>query len=225
MAKHIRATQVETTHLSCATWERPNISIIRSLLSDNLFTTKLQALGGQLWDLTSDGENPMDRGAWWAALYGAAQSWTRLKQLSMHACIGEGNGNPLQCSCLENPRDRGAWWAAVCRAAQSRTRLKRLSSSSRRVSSKQHKRMRTEATRGKTHSRRCSCLTCSRSCPKGWALGLMASHPALQPRGQMALRRREAPEHGPDSHFGLEKTKAQIWLRVEPVINDSRICS
>ena len=41
----------------------------------------------------------------------------------------------------------------------------------------------------------------------------------------MALRRREAPEHGPDSHFGLEKTKAQIWLRVEPVINDSRICS
>ena len=45
-------------------------------------------------------------------------------------CIGEGNGNPLQCSCLENPRDRGAWWAAVYRVAQSRTRLKRLSSSS-----------------------------------------------------------------------------------------------
>ena len=37
--------------------------------------------------------------------------------------IGEGNGNPLQCSCLENPRDRGAWWAAVCGIAQSRTRL------------------------------------------------------------------------------------------------------
>ena len=44
--------------------------------------------------------------------------------------IGEGNGNPLQCSCLENPRDRGAWWAAVFGVAQSRTRLKRLSSSS-----------------------------------------------------------------------------------------------
>ena len=43
---------------------------------------------------------------------------------------GEGNGNPLQCSCLENPRDRGAWWAAVCGVAQSRTGLKRLSSSS-----------------------------------------------------------------------------------------------
>ena len=44
--------------------------------------------------------------------------------------IGEENGNPLQCSCLENPRDRGAWWAAVYGVTQSRTRLKRLSSSS-----------------------------------------------------------------------------------------------
>ena len=43
---------------------------------------------------------------------------------------GEGNGNPLQYSCLENPRDGGAWWAAVYGAAQSRTQLKRLSSSS-----------------------------------------------------------------------------------------------
>ena len=46
------------------------------------------------------------------------------------SCIGEGNGNPLQCSCLENLRDRGAWWAAVYGVAQSRTRLKGLSSSS-----------------------------------------------------------------------------------------------
>ena len=46
------------------------------------------------------------------------------------SCIGEGNGNPLQCSCLENPRDRGAWWAAVYGVAQSQTRLKWLSSSS-----------------------------------------------------------------------------------------------
>ena len=46
------------------------------------------------------------------------------------SCIGEGNGNPLQCSCLENPRDGGAWWAAVYGVAQSRTWLKRLSSSS-----------------------------------------------------------------------------------------------
>ena len=46
------------------------------------------------------------------------------------SCIGEGNGNPLHCSCLENPRDGRAWWAAVSGVTQSRTRLKRLSSSS-----------------------------------------------------------------------------------------------
>ena len=54
-------------------------------------------------------------------------------QLPFHfslSCIGEGNGNPLQCSCLENPRDGGAWWAAVYGVTQSRTRPKRLSSSS-----------------------------------------------------------------------------------------------
>ena len=49
------------------------------------------------------------------------------------SCIGEGNGNPLQCSCLENPRDGRAWWAAVYEVTQSRTRLKCLSSSSSRI--------------------------------------------------------------------------------------------
>ena len=54
------------------------------------------------------------------------------EQLHFHfslSCNGEGNGNPLQRSCLENPRDGRAWWAAVYGVAQSRTRLKRLSSS------------------------------------------------------------------------------------------------
>ena len=46
------------------------------------------------------------------------------------SCIGEENGNPLQCSCLENPRDGAAWWAAISGVAQNQTRLKRLSSSS-----------------------------------------------------------------------------------------------
>ena len=53
------------------------------------------------------------------------------EQLPFHfslSCVGKGNGNPLQCSCLENPRDGGAWWAAVSGVAQSRTRLKWLSS-------------------------------------------------------------------------------------------------
>ena len=49
------------------------------------------------------------------------------------SCTGEGNGNPLQCSCLENPRDGEAWWAAVYGVAQGQTRLKRLSSSSSRT--------------------------------------------------------------------------------------------
>ena len=56
-----------------------------------------------------------------------------IERLHFHfslSCIGEGNGNPLQCSCLGNPRDGGAWWAAVYGVTQSRTRLKRLSSSS-----------------------------------------------------------------------------------------------
>ena len=55
------------------------------------------------------------------------------EQLHFHfslSCTGEGNGNPLQCSCLENPRDGGAWWAAVYGVTQSQTRLKQLRSSS-----------------------------------------------------------------------------------------------
>jgi len=71
----------------------------------------------------------------WRSLVGCS-SWGReeadtTEQLHFHfslSCIGEGNGNPLQCSCLENPRDGGAWWAAFYGVTQSRTRLKRLSS-------------------------------------------------------------------------------------------------
>ena len=72
----------------------------------------------------------------WRSLVGCSP-WGRTEsdtteQLHFHfslLCIGEGNGNPLQCSCLENPRDRGARWAAVYGVAQSQTRQKRLSSS------------------------------------------------------------------------------------------------
>ena len=73
----------------------------------------------------------------WRSLVGC-NPWGRYEsdtteRLHFHfslSCIGEGNGNPLQCSCLESPRDGGAWWAAVYGVSQSRTRLKRLSSSS-----------------------------------------------------------------------------------------------
>ena len=72
-------------------------------------------------------ENPMDGGAWWAAVHEVANSWTRLSDFTftfLFSCTGEGNGNPLQYSCLENLRDDGAWWAAVYGVTQSRTRLK-----------------------------------------------------------------------------------------------------
>ena len=72
----------------------------------------------------------------WRSLVGCSP-WGREQSdmtewLNFHSslsCIGEGNGNPLQCSCLENPRDRGVWWAAVYGVTQSQTRLKWLSSS------------------------------------------------------------------------------------------------
>ena len=97
-------------------------------------------------------ENPMDRRAWWAAIYGVAQSWTRLSDftftfhtdilgfpggslvknppanagdvgltLGLGRYTGEGNGNPLQYSCLGNPMDRGAWQATDHRVAKSWT--------------------------------------------------------------------------------------------------------
>ena len=72
----------------------------------------------------------MDGGAWWAAVHGVTKSRTRLSDFTFTfslSCIGEGNGNPLQCSCLENPRDGEAWWVAVYGVTQSRTQLKRLS--------------------------------------------------------------------------------------------------
>ena len=78
----------------------------------------------------------------WAGEPGRLQSMGSLQsdtteQLHFHfslSCIGEGNGNPLQCSCLQNPRDGGAWWAAISGVAQSRTQLKQLSSSSKKSS-------------------------------------------------------------------------------------------
>ena len=70
-------------------------------------------------------ENPMDGGAWKAAVYGVAKSQKRLSNFTFTFQ----NANPLQRSCLENPRDRGAWWASIYGVAQSRTRLMQLSSS------------------------------------------------------------------------------------------------
>ena len=79
---------------------------LSSVIFNELALTLGEGTGGPLQ--CSCLENPMDGGAWWAAVYRVAQSWTRLKWLHFHfslSCIGEGNGNPLQCFCRKNPRD------------------------------------------------------------------------------------------------------------------------
>ena len=91
--------------------------------------------GGRQWHPTPvllPGKSHGQRSLVGSSPWGPEESDTT-ERLHFHfslSCIGEGNGNPLQYSCLENPRDRGAQWAAVCGITQSRTRLKRLSSSS-----------------------------------------------------------------------------------------------
>src|SRR5574337_438616 len=104
------------------------------MLSPCLFNLYAEYSGRRQWQPTPVLLPGKSHG--WRSLVGS--SWGRYKsdtteRLHFHfsvSCIGEGNGNPLKCSCLENPRDGGAWWTAVYGVAQSQTRLKRLSSSS-----------------------------------------------------------------------------------------------
>ena len=106
-------------------------------ITESLCHTAVINTGRKQWHSTSVLLPGKSHG--WKSLVGCSP-WGReeldsTERLHFHfslSCIGEGNGNPLQCSCLENPRDRGAWWATVYRVAQSQTRLKRLSSSSNR---------------------------------------------------------------------------------------------
>ena len=94
-----------------------------------------QRIGRRQWHLTPvlmPGKSHGRRSLVGCSPWGHQESDTT-ERLHFHfslSCIGEGNDNPLQCSCLENPRDGGAWWAALYGVAQSRTQLKRLSSSS-----------------------------------------------------------------------------------------------
>ena len=105
------------------------------LLWKNIFLDSLPIFGRRQWQPTPvllSGESHGQRSLVGYSPWGRKESDTteRLHFHSSLSCIGEGNGNPLQCSCLENPRDGGGWWAAVYVVAQSWTWLKRLSGSS-----------------------------------------------------------------------------------------------
>ena len=81
-----------------------------------------------LWPGKSHGQRSLEGCSPWG--HWGSDMTERLHFHFLPSRIGEGNGNPLQRSCLENPRNRGAWWAAIYGVAQSQTRLKRLSGSS-----------------------------------------------------------------------------------------------
>ena len=112
----------------------------------------------------------------WRSLVGCSP-WGRKEsdtseRLHFHfslSSIGEGNGNPLQCSCLENPRDEETWWAAIYGVAQSRTWLKRLSSSSGSIAIKEFKilkKKKSGASKGKIKKEKDG----ASSWPPGWPL-------------------------------------------------------
>ena len=141
---HCRQTLYRLSHQGCRGWlllniQRQPLMDLSGIQSSLLLSCEIMGVVNRLFGEGNGTpvqysclENPMDRGAWKAAVHGVPEGRTQLHFHFSLSCIGEGNGNPLQCSCLENPRDGGAWWAAIYGVAQSRTRLKRLSSSSNR---------------------------------------------------------------------------------------------
>ena len=114
----------------------------------------------------------------WRSLKGCSP-WDRwgsvtTERLHFHfslSCIGEGNGKPLQCSCLENPRDGGAWWAAIHWVLQSRTRLKRLSSSSSKLFEDRNLRKEIESS-SQVHYFKCCCFVAKLCLTILWPHGL-----------------------------------------------------
>ena len=114
---------------------RTRLSIWRLTLSRPAFSWVCSQLWRRQWHPTPvllPGKSHGQRSLIGFSPWGREES-DMTERLHFHfslSCIGEGNSNPLQCSCLENPRDGRAWWAAIYGVAQSRTRLKWLSSSS-----------------------------------------------------------------------------------------------
>ena len=120
------STEQKLAQELCTLWKNYFLSLLaflRKLLTDRFRSTPV------LFPWKSHGQRSLV-----GCSPGGREESDTTERLPFHfslSCIGEGNGNPLQSSCLQNPRDRGAWWAAVSGVAQSRKRLKQLSSSSR----------------------------------------------------------------------------------------------
>ena len=110
--------------ISVLTWTTPSLFIRRRVnISEKAMAPHSSTLAGK-----SHGQRSLVGCSPWGR-----EEWDTTEWLHFHfslSCTGEGNGNPLQCSCLENPRDGGAWWVAISGVTQSRTQLKQLSSSS-----------------------------------------------------------------------------------------------
>ena len=128
-----RSPQLEKAHVATKT-QRSQKSINKEAMTVR-FPAMSSSWGRRQWQPTPVLLPGESHG--WRSLVGCGprgqEESDMTERLRFHfslSCIGEGNGNPLQCSCLENPRDRGAWWAADYGVAQSQTQLKRLSSSS-----------------------------------------------------------------------------------------------
>ena len=119
--------------VGCSPWGCKELDTTKRLLS--LFTFMHWRRKWQPTPVFLPGESHGWRSPVGCSPWGREESDTT-ERLHFHfslSCSGEGNGNPLQCSCLENPRDEGAWWAAIYGVTQSWTRLKRVSSSSRQM--------------------------------------------------------------------------------------------
>ena len=117
----------------------PLVTLLPNKVPGNLpyseFVTTIAAVGRRQWHLTPallPGKSHRRRSLVGCSPWGRTElDMTERPHFHFSlSCIGEGNGNPLQCSCLENPRNSGTWWAAIYGVAQSQTRLKWLSSSS-----------------------------------------------------------------------------------------------
>ena len=116
-------------------WTEPNWYLLATPHLNHCYKFPQQILPGREWHPTPvllPGKSHGRRSLVGCSPWGREESDTT-EQLRFNfslACIGEGNGNPLQCSCIENPRDREAWWPAIYGVTQSRPQLKRLSCSS-----------------------------------------------------------------------------------------------